>query len=330
MAKAIRLCPHCTFLPVRMGRYKEVSKAVFDIFLRFTPLVEPISLDEAFLDVTDSIQLFGTPVEIAKRIKRAVVDETGLTVSAGVAPSKFLAKIASDLRKPDGLTIVPPDGVKAFLDPLPIDKVWGVGKATQKALHRRGVRTIGDLSRLPVEVLKKQFGKHGKRLFRLSQGIDERDVEPLHEPKSIGHEKTFSEDILSKVALERELLSLATKVSSRMRGKGLEASRVTLKVKYSNFVQITRSVTRHEATADGGEIFSHCCQLLEKTEAGKKPIRLLGISMSHLKTHSDYDQLSLFDTEAGPEKTRRLHLALDRIHDRFGEEAIIPGTLLKD
>jgi len=330
MARAMRLCPQGIFLPVRMWRYKEVSKKIFDIFERFTPLMEPISLDEAFLDVTDSVQLFGRPAEIAKRIKQAVMEETGLTVSAGVAPSKFLAKIASDLHKPDGLTVVRADDVRTFLDPLPIEKLWGVGKTTKKALAGLGILTIGDLSRLPLPMIEKRLGKHGRQLFFLSQGIDDRPVQPVQKAKSIGHEETFSEDVLQVTMLRKHLLSLATKVSRRLRRNNLVGKRVTLKVKYHDFVQISRSVTGEAATDDGGAIFKTCCQLLKKTEAGQRPIRLLGISISDLSLYSNPVQLPLFSSEPDPGKSKRLHHALDEIHAKFGDGAILPGALLKE
>ena len=328
-AAAMGLCPKGVFLPVRMSRYKEVSDEIFEIFHRFTPLVEPLSIDEAFLDATDSERLFGNPEQIAKKIKRTVAEEIGLTVSAGIAPCKFVAKIASDLHKPDGLTVVPQDKVNAFLAPLSIDKLWGVGKATQKALARLGVRTIGDLSRLPPEMLEKRFGKHGIHLHLLSRGIDERDVEPVREVKSIGGEETFAEDILHVDVIKRELLSLATRVSRRMRRQGLAGKTVTLKVKYHDFVRISRSKTLPDSTDDEREIFRSCCGLLEKTEAGKRPVRLLGISLSHLCSKGDQMQLSLFEAGISREKSKRLNLAVDKIQEKFGEGAILPSTLLE-
>lgn len=328
-ATAMRLCPQGIFLPVRMSRYRDVSEEVFEIFSQFTPLVEPLSIDEAFLDVTGSVKLFGPPKEIAEIIKRAVFEEIGITVSAGVAPCKFVAKIASDLRKPDGLTIVPEGEVKAFLDPLPIEKLWGVGKVTQRALTLLGVRTIGDLSRLPLEVLEKNFGKLGTHLHLLSQGIDDRNVEVSQEVKSIGHEETFAHDLLDMEVIRRELLSLATRVSRRLRGHRIVGKTVTLKVKYHNFVQITRSETLPTCTDDGGEIFRRCCGLLEKTQVGKKPVRLLGISVSQLLVQEEKGQLSLFQPGFTPRKRKRLNLALDRISEKFGEDGILPGTLVK-
>jgi len=329
VATAMRLCPKGIFVPVRMSRYKEVSEQVFEIFYHYTPLVEPLSIDEAFLDVTGSVGLFGPPEEIAKMIKRAVVEEIGITVSAGVAPSKFVAKIASDLQKPDGLTVVPEEEVKAFLGSLPIDKLWGVGKVTQEALALLSVRTVGDLSRLPLEVLERKFGKHGTHLHLLSQGIDDREVEVSEEVKSIGHEETFADDLLDIEAVRRELLSLATRVSRRLRRHGIAGKTVTLKVKYNDFVQVTRSETLPEATEDGGEIFRRCCGLLEKTEVGKRPVRLLGISVSQLCAPGEEKQLSLFQARFTAPKRKKLNLALDEISEKYGKDRILPGTLFK-
>ncbi len=329
IAKAMNLCPHGIVLPVRMVRYKRVSDQVFEIFRRFSPLVEPLSIDEAFLDVTGSVRLFGTPVEIVKKIKKAVVKEIGLTVSAGVAPFKFVAKIASDLKKPDGLTVVQEGKVKEFLDPLPIEKLWGVGKETRKTLALFSVRTIGDLSHIPLEVLEKRFGKHGIHLHLLSQGIDNRDVEVQREVKSIGREQTFAEDLLNIDSIKRELLSLATRVSRRLRREGFEGKTVILKVKYDDFEQVTRSMTLSKATDDTREIFQSACSLLEKTEAGKKPIRLLGVSLSHIRAQGEEKQLSLFQTGHPSQQSKKLNFALDKIYDKFGDDAILPGTILE-
>ncbi|MFC1814514.1 DNA polymerase IV [Thermodesulfobacteriota bacterium] len=328
MATAMRLCPHGILLPVRMSRYKEVSDQIFEIFYRFTPLVEPLSIDEAFLDVTGSTRLFGNPVEIAKKIKQTVREETGLTVSAGVAPSKFVAKIASDMNKPDGLTVVPHDKVRDFLDPLPIKKMWGVGKVTQEALARLGIHTFRDLSRTPVAVLEKKFGKYGFKMHELSMGIDDRDVITHQEAKSIGHEETFFEDIIKIDLAKKELLSLANRVASRLRRHGLTGRKVTLKVKYSNFVRITRSATLPKSTDDGTEIFSTACRLLGKTQAGKRPVRLLGISLSQFNTLRSEEQLSLFNQDVSDRKREDLNTALDTLHEKFGENIVRPGTLL--
>jgi DNA polymerase IV len=327
MATALRLCPHGIYVPVRMSRYKEISDQIFEIFYRFTPLVEPLSIDEAFLDVTGSVRLFGKPEDIARTIKETVLKETGLTVSAGVAPSKFVAKIASDMQKPDGLTIVHPGRVREFLDPLPIHKMWGVGKVTQEALSLLNIHTFRDLSRTPVELLEQKFGKYGLKMHQLSLGIDEREVVPEYDAKSIGAEETFEEDLNALDPARRGLLALAHRVARRMRKEEVAGRTVTLKVKYSDFTQITRSAMLPESTDDAPEIYSAACALLEKTAVGKRPVRLLGISISHLSADSEH-QLPLFSLPGRSLKKGKLNTALDSIQEKFGSKGIRPGTLL--
>lgn len=328
VAKAKRLCPDGIFLPVRMSRYQEVSKQAFEIFQHFTPLVEPLSIDEAFLDVTGSIRLFGQPENIAKMIKQIILAETGLTISAGVAPSKFVAKIASDIDKPDGLTVVHPDDVRDFLDPLPVKKMWGVGKMTQQLLSRLNIHRFKDLRQTPVKILEKKFGKHGVKIHLLAMGVDERDVIPEHDVKSIGHEQTFLQDIISSDVAQKELLALGNKVARRMRHKGLKGKTITLKVKYFDFVQITRSTTLTEFTDDGLKIYSVACRLLKETKITKKPIRLLGISLSQLSFLGTGTQLSLFDQDQSSQKRQRLNTVLDFLNEKFGDKSVVPGTLL--
>lgn len=328
---ARRLCPQGVFLPVRMARYQGISNQIMAIFERFTPLVEPISLDEAFLDVTASQALLGDGETIAKEIKRLVKKETGLTVSAGVAPSKLLAKIASDLRKPDGLTVVAPGSEKEFLAPLPIGRLWGVGKATRKSLELMGAKTVGDLARLPLHVLTARFGmSHGEHLHTVAQGLDERKVEPEQEARSIGNEETFAADLLDKCSIERELLGLSTRVARRLRRHELSGRTITLKVKYHDFKQITRSVTLQSTTCDEGEIYAAIKTLLAKTEAGRVPVRLLGVSASGLAAGETGQQLSLFDTaRKNSRKKAGLHAAVDRITGKYGHQAIKPATLVE-
>jgi len=328
MAQARRRCPNGIFLPVRMSRYKEVSKHVFEIFHHFTPLVEPVSIDEAFLDVTGSTRIFGQPENIAKMIKKTICTQTGLTVSAGVAPSKFVAKIASDIDKPDGLIVVPRSGVREFLDPLPVKKMWGVGKMTQVTLRRLNIRSFRELRQTPVTFLEKKFGKQGVNMHQLAMGVDERDVIPEHDVKSIGHEQTFPHDITSLDAAKKELLALGNKVARRMRRKGVTGKTVTLKVKYNDFVQITRSTTLPKRTDDGLEIYSTACRLLEKTEVAIKPIRLLGISLSQLNLLGMGIQLSLFDQNSSSQKRQRLNSTLDSLDEKFGDQSVLPATLL--
>ncbi len=349
MARAKRLCPHAVFLPVRMSRYREVSDCIFAIFGRFTPLVEPVSIDEAFLDVTASVRLFGAPEAIARAIKAAVRAETGLTVSAGVAPSKLVAKIASDLRKPDGLTVVRRGKVTEFLAPLPVEKLWGVGAVTQEALRRMGVATIGELSRVAPAVLGAKFGENGLHLHRLANGIDDRDVETGRDAKSIGHEDTYDADIRELAAIRKEILDLADRVASRLRSHGVKGRTVTLKVKYADFTAITRAATLSRPTDDGGEIHRSAIALLAKTEAGRRPVRLLGISVSRLAagdvgSDETWDQMPLFGKESrrraadarsaapppDPARVARLNAAVDRIRERYGRKGIGRATLLED
>jgi len=315
-------------MPVRMSRYKEISEQVFAIFHSFTPLVEPLSIDEAFLDFTGAERLMGQTEVIARKIKETILKKTGLTVSAGVASSKFVAKIASDIDKPDGLTVVQPDRVRSFLDPLPVKKMWGVGKVTQQALARLSVKTFKDLRQIPVEILEKKFGERGTVMHLFSMGIDERDVEPGREPKSIGHEQTFMKDILNPDQARKEILSLANRIALRMRRDEVRGSTVSLKVKYSDFTQIIRAATLPEPTDDSMEIYSTACRLLKKTAVGKRPVRLLGISLSQLSFREGEKQLMLFDQDKGYQKRKNLNTALDSICDKFGEKSIRPATLI--
>ena len=313
-----------------MKRYKDVSERIFEIFRRFTPLVEPLSLDEAFLDVTGTERLFGPPAQLAAHIKKMVKKEIGLTVSAGVAPNKLVAKIASDLEKPDGLTVVPPDGVREFLAPLPIGRLWGVGRTTRRHLELLGVQTFQDLSEIPPEILEKKFGLHGTHLARLVRVEDDRDVHPAREVKSMGAEDTFGADIHTREGARRELLRLSIRASRRMRRHGFLARTVTLKVKYSDFKQITRSETLPRPSDEVRSIYETVCELLDKTQVGARPVRLLGVSLSGLTTEDEPRQQFLFDEVEGRGRRRDLDRAVDRISEKFGDGAVIPATLLKD
>ncbi len=329
MLTARRLCPHGVFLPVRMARYQEVSRRIMDIFLQFTPLVEPLSLDEAFLDVTASQSLMGAAEDIARQIRALVRETIGLTVSAGVGASKLVAKIASDLNKPDGLTIVPVGQEEAFLAPLPIGRLWGVGRTTREALCLIGVKTIGDLSRMPPAILTAKFGKAGLMMHESARGIDLRPVEPGQEAKSIGHEETFAEDLRDKKRIEQELLALCLKVGKRARDKGLVGRTVTIKVKYRDFVQVTRSLTLPGPVADDKSLYQTGCLLLAKTEVGLRPIRLLGISLANLSPAGAGGQLALFGESQTRVKDCRLYEAIDTISDRYGSGSIVPATLVE-
>lgn len=330
IAQAIRLCPQGIFLPVRMARYKELSDQIFAIFHRFTPLVEPLSIDEAFLDITGTERLLGEPVAVAKLIKKTVLAETGLTVSAGVAPSKFVAKIASDIDKPDGLTVVTANGLTAFLDPLPVSRMWGAGKVTQDKLERYNIKSFKELRLFPVKTLERLFGKNGVRMQLMASGIDEREVVTGHEAKSIGHEETFVDDITEIELLERYLLSLSMKTAERMRHMGLKAKVIQLKVKYHDFTLVTRSLTLDDFIDDGMIIYMTASDLLGKTEAGVRPVRLIGVSVSGLNTDGLSGQMSLFARDEKIEKAKNLNRAIDSVNKRFGKKGIIPGRLLSD
>ncbi|MDD3619798.1 MAG: DNA polymerase IV [Desulfobulbaceae bacterium] len=327
--KARRLCPRAVFLPVRMDRYREVSDRIMAIFHRFTPLVEPISLDEAFLDVTGSNALFGDGPGIAAEIRKLIREETGLTASAGVATSKLVAKIASDLQKPDGLTVVEAGREREFLAGLPIGKLWGAGRKTMEALALLSVETIGDLAALDPDILSARFGLHGSHLHLAANGIDNRPVVPLREVKSIGHEETFSEDLIDLTVIRRELLALAARVGERLRRHGLQGQTITVKIKYHDFSSSTRSLTLAEPTSDTGEIFQRALELLGKTEAGRKPLRLAGISVSNLTSSNSCRQQDLFGKTRMREKTRSLYEAVDQINKKFGRGTVNPATLKK-
>lgn len=326
---ARRLCPHGVFLPTRMRRYQEISRKIMEIFHTYTPLVEPLSLDEAFLDVTASVTLFGSAEKIAQAIKDRVFQKTGLTVSAGVAVTKIVAKIASDLDKPDGLTVVPAGKERAFLERLAIEKLWGVGQSTRKTLALLRVKTIGDLCRLPPAILESKFGKLGTQMHLAAVGIDDREVIPERKTKSVGNEETFDSDLSEMNSLYRELTALAIKVGRRLRRHALKGKTITLKIKYHDFRQITRSTTLDRATDDSRTINHSCRNLLEKTEAGEKALRLLGISVSKLTGPESKKQLTLLGGESVEERRRQLNQALDTIHDRFGSDGISPGTLAR-
>lgn len=326
--QARKLCPGAIFMPVRMGRYCEVSQQIMAIFQRFTPLVEPISLDEAFLDVTGSIGLFGEGPVIAGEIRRLIQCETGLTASAGVASSKLVAKIASDLQKPDGLTVVEAGHEREFLAQLPIRKLWGAGGKTIESLALLNIKFIGDLAAFSPEILIDRFGKHGRHLHLAANGIDDRPVVPDREAKSIGHEETFSKDLTDLTVIKRELLELATRVGERLRRHESQGQTITIKIKYYDFSACTRSLTLGEPTSDTMDIFQRGWELLRKTEAGHKAVRLVGISVSNLRGPGNSYQQNLFGNTGQREKSRSLNEAVDQINRKFGGRIVNLATLV--
>ncbi len=243
MSRAIRICPNAIILPVRMKRYVELSQQIHAIFEKFTPQIEPISLDEAFLDVAGSLQLFGSAEKIGLDIKHQIKEQLGLVASVGIATNKFLAKLASDLDKPDGFVIIAEKNKQQILDPLPVSNIWGVGKVTEKALKSKGINTIGQLRKAPIETLQSIFGDQTPHMLRLAQGIDNREVESSREAKSISSEQTFATDITDKNILLNVLLNQVEDVAQRLRTNDLEAMTITLKLRYDDFRTVTRSNT---------------------------------------------------------------------------------------
>jgi DNA polymerase-4 len=329
MAEALRRCPHAVVVPPRHDRYAEVSSDVFAIFRRYTPLVEGLSLDEAFLDVTASRALFGDGEAIARRIKAEIRHETGLTASAGVATSKFAAKIASDLDKPDGLVVVPED-VEAFLAPLAIERMWGIGPKTAPRLHAAGFATIGDLARADPEVLEGLLGRAGGvHVGPLARGIDPREVDPERAAITIGAEETFERDLVERRALEVRLLDLAGRVARRLLRAGLVGRSLTLKVKYADFKVKTRGLQLAEPVADVSSLHRAALHLLDRAPRGR--VRLLGLSVAGLLPAPEPTpaQIALF-AEADTERRRRLEAVVLAVGDRFGDKGLVRAGVLED
>jgi nucleotidyltransferase/DNA polymerase involved in DNA repair len=326
ISQAYHRCPNATFLRPRMRRYQEVSRSIREIFYYFTPLVEPISIDEAFLDITGSLRLFGTPEQIANSLKKEIREKENLCASVGIAPNKFLAKMASAHCKPDGLLIIKEKEVKNFLHPLPISKLWGVGKKTEQKLAGLGIETIGQLAALKKEYLESLFGKAGIHLWYLSQGIDNREIEPIHEAKSISHEITFEEDIDDVEIIKKLLLSLAQNVARRARQNNMRGYTVTLKLRYSDFHTINRSQSKSEPLDTAEEIFCNVKDIIEKINLSGKKIRLIGISLSNLIS-AEFEQISMF--REGKEKKKKISQAEDKIINRFGDDSITRALLIK-
>ena len=336
-ARAVRQCPQAVFIKPRMQAYAAVSRQIRDIFGRYTPLVQPLSLDEAFLDVAGSERLFGPAVEIGRRIKDEIAAETRLIASVGVAPNKFLAKIASDLDKPNGFCVVDPDGVQDFLDPLPIARVWGVGRAALRKFERLGTQTIGDLRRLPDDVLIARFGSWGRQLHRLARGIDDRAVTPDRTAKSISHETTFRENITDADALVAWSALLAENVARRLRRADLVGRTVVVKLRHSDFRTVTRSHTLPQATdltrriADSAAELVHGVARALRREGLPLSMRLLGVGVGNL-SQPGLEQGLLFDSLVGTtsdEQERRRDRAADAIAEKFGKYAVRPGNTLE-
>lgn len=314
MSQALRLCPHAIVRPVRGRRYRELSDKVFEIFERFTPAVESVGIDEAFLDVTGSFRLFGDGESIARQIRSAIREETGLTASVGVARNKFLAKLGSDLKKPDGLTVITPENLDATICPLSISRIWGIGGKTAKKLEGLNIKTVGDLRAMEEPFFDRFFGEWGQRVHQLIHGIDHREVTSDHEAKSIGQEQTFHDNIHDPDLLRGILLEQVEEVGSRLRRKGRCSSGITLKIRYGDFRTITRSRKLDSPTNVTQVLWEAAREVFDEwAKQDLAPLRLLGMQCAYL---TEAGQLPLFERER-IEKQQRLDATLDRINQRF-------------
>lgn len=327
VARARRMCPQAQFVPPQFPRYAEVSRGVLALFREITPLVEPLSLDEAFLDVAGALRRLGmSPAGIGEWIRGQVYDAHQVSCSVGVAPSKFLAKLASGLSKPDGLLVVPVDGVLEFLHPLPVCALWGVGQRTGEALHRLGCHTVGDVASTPLPALRRAIGvAAAEHLHELAGGRDERRVVPDAPEKSVGAEETFAQDVTDREVLRRELLRLAERATAALRGRGLRGRRVAVKVRYPDFTTITRSRTLTSPTDTGQVVFGVVADLVEASVPRGAAVRLLGVRIEQLVRGAVAEQLTLDGGEANWPDAER---AADAARSRFGSAAVRPAALV--
>jgi DNA polymerase IV len=324
-ASAHRLCPHAVVIRPRIDYYAEVSQQIREIFEQFTPIIEPLSLDEAFLDATGSESLFGPSAEIGRQIKQRIRADLQLVASVGVAPNKFLAKIASDVRKPDGFVVIQPSDVQAFLGPLPVGRIWGVGKVTGQVFEKMGIRTIGQLQSLSLDSLNEMFGASGEHYWRLARGIDNRPVVPDREAKSISHETTFAEDIGDIDVLRAWLVDLVEQVARRLRHYDLRGRTVDIKVRFADFTTISRSLTLREPTHATQELLDAGLELLtNRLPPRHLPVRLLGFGVNQLDG-SGKSQQHLFD-QPDRERHGELDTVADQIAAKFGKRALRRGA----
>ena len=328
MTEAIRKCPKAIFIEPNHEKYSEVSEKLQEIYLSFTPLVEPLSVDEAFLDVSGSRKLIGTPIEIGKKLREKVFQQENITCSVGIAPTKFIAKLASTRAKPDGLIVVSPKEVIDFLHPLPVGALWGVGGKTEEVLKRLGLFKVADIANLPLKTLKRALGEGiAEHLYELSWGKDERSVETNEPEKSVGNEETFSKDLDQAEDILREVLRLSEKVAARLRQAGLMGRTITLKVRFSNFSTITRSKTLLDPTDVAKEIYEVAKSLFEGLKLDQVRVRLVGVRVEKLVEEDQANrQLVLGESEKG---WREIDKASDKANARFGEEAIKPARLIE-
>lgn len=325
VARAKQLCPSLVLVPPTFEKYRRASRQVMQIFEEFTPLVEPLSIDEAFLDVAGTVRLFGTPVAIAQQVRDRVREQTGLPASVGLAGTKFVAKLASQRAKPDGLLEVPPERTLEFLHPLPVEAMWGVGQATAKALKSRAIHTVADLAHEPIASLERIVGVAGaRRLHDLANGRDARRVETTRMEKSIGHEETFAHDEADIRVLERELLRLATRTGERLRSAGFEARTIAIKVRWPDFDTVTRSRTLAEATNATQRIYQTARELFAGLRAEGRPVRLIGVRAEQLMVEGT-DPMALWSDD---DEWRAVDQAVDEVKGRFGAAGVTSASLL--
>ncbi len=325
--EAGRRCPHAIFTPPNGKRYTEVSHKIFSIFENFTPLVEPVSVDEAFMDVSGATSIFGPPPDIAEKIRKAVKEETGLTISIGVAPNKFLAKLASDMNKPDGMTVTPtdPDEIIRFLAPLPVERIWGVGRVMRETLNRAGINTVYQLQQTSREVLSRIIGRHASNhLQNLAFGLDKRDITSPETEKSISKEHTFATDCRDPHMLRQTLFDLTEDVGRRTRSNDLFASVGRLKLRWNNFETITRQRHFTIPASDDFTFREFACELLCR-EPLIRPVRLIGFGVTGLSSLRT-EQLNLFLDSSVMEKRERLSSVIDKIRRRYGDKIIQRGA----
>ena len=327
ISQAWRRCPHAVFLRGNHRYYREVSAQVMDILSTFSPVIQKISIDEAFLDVTGSLRLFGSPENLARTLKQKIRDECDLTASVGIAANKFIAKIASDLEKPDGLTICLPGQERAFLAPLPIRKLWGVGAKTAARLEALGLKTIGEIADYPVKGLIDRLGAWGYQLHQLARGIDNRPVATRSLRKSISEETTYLEDVDDDSLVEHTLFTIADRLSRTMRRKGLKGRTITLKIRFEGFETHTRSRTLSDFINDADTLRAITVSQYRSFQRQGRKVRLVGIGVSQLNTVFG-EQMSLFDAPEENPTSERLDALLDELKRKFGEDAVTRGSLL--
>ncbi|MGI5490652.1 DNA polymerase IV [Microtetraspora malaysiensis] len=327
MTRAMRICPRATIIPPDHRKYTAVSRGVMEIFRSITPEVEPVASDEAFLDVGGARRRLGSPSAIAAMIREQVAEQYGITCSVGVASNKFVAKLASRQCKPDGLLVVPADGVVEFLHPLPVAALWGVGERTEQVLVRLGIRTVGDLAQVPASTLQRELGAAGAHLAALAWGRDERPVVAHTPDKSIGNEETFPFDVDDPEAIRRELLRLSERVAARLRASGQVGRTVSVKLRRADFTTITRSRTLREPTDVAKEIFATSCELFAAAGLDRVRLRLVGVRVENLRPAGTVTrQLSLGERETG---WREAEQAMDKAIRRFGPDAVRPASLVR-